>query len=213
MPRFWTGSQLACLNGSFAGESYLRHRRYMQALYDLSGTNIPWEHFLWAMSVLSSRAFNIGSSRSRVHTALIPFADLLNEGAPSDVEWSVDGKARAVKFVSKRLVRKGSEVTNSYGPHPNHKLLQSYGFTYPEVPFADMSDQDLFAGSIALSLEKSQRFIIIPEMEEKSKLMSQKYEPVFRFKRFVDGEAFWKLLQYARFLSLPGMGAEFDQAK
>merc|ERR1712159_534868 len=127
----------------------------MRALYDMSGTNISWNRFLWALAVLSSRAFNVGSSRARVHTALIPFADLLNEGVPSDVEWSVDGRARAVKFIAKRAVKKGDEVTDSYGPHPNFKLLQSYGFTYPEVPYADFSGMDLFAASISLPLGKA----------------------------------------------------------
>lgn len=118
-------------------------------------------------------------------------------------------------FVSEQEVLQGEEVTTSYGPHSNLNLLRSYGFTNHELRPNYRVLRYTPAARFVMTIADVSRLVDIPAKETKEKLLNQQggiMHPEFRFLQFIDRDQFYKLLQYARFLMLPGASPD-DLAK
>jgi len=147
-------------------------------------TTVTEEEFRWASGVVASHAVNIVPARSHAHTALIPLGDLMNTVENPHMYWDVNSLVGSVDFVAVRPVAAGEEVPNSYGQHPNVKMLQTYGFTFAEGATASFRNRGLFLYSLELTLPETQsaaeiagvRVDIFDELPWKPKI-----PPVFRF--------------------------------
>ncbi|CAO3563917.1 unnamed protein product [Mortierella alpina] len=86
-----------------------------------------WEKFLWAETVLSSRAFpaHLFGGGVEGEIVLIPLADTLNHKSRHKATWI---KTQQGLEMSGAAARKGDQLFNNYGPKSNEELLTGYGF-------------------------------------------------------------------------------------
>ncbi|GAA5880500.1 hypothetical protein JCM3774_000629 [Rhodotorula dairenensis] len=114
---------------------------------------ISWDHWLWACTMLSSRAFPsslIDGDRANSTPVLFPGIDLLNHRPTAKVTWSTDVHAApttsdartadkgSLTIVLDETVSAGSQVFNTYGAKSNEELLLGYGFVLPPPNPADI---------------------------------------------------------------------------
>jgi hypothetical protein len=211
MPRFWTQEQLAVLNGSRVGDTLLWDNERFQYLFDVAHEDNDWQTFQWGLALISSRAFSVTFSRHNTSSVLLPWADLLNENVTDPhLLFGYNKETDAMEFVSQRLIRKGEEVTTSYGPHSNLNLLRSYGFTYHEIPPNPQVTRYSPASRITLTLAEANQLMDIPCKEEKEKFLTSQsnFRSEFVYLQFVEEYQFYNLLQYARFLMLPSVAQQ-----
>ncbi|KAG0323935.1 hypothetical protein BG000_002411, partial [Podila horticola] len=94
---------------------------------ELPEEEYTWEMFLWAETVISSRAYPahlFGECREG-EVVLIPLADMLNHRSRYKISWL---KTPQGLQMSSSAVKKGEQVFNNYGPKSNEELLIGYGF-------------------------------------------------------------------------------------
>ena len=95
------------------------------------GARVSWAAFMRAFSWVSSRAFVVDLYHG---LSMVPFADLLNHGAPNNAQIESDVDAYSAEMGGTVDVRAidsidpGEEVLNSYGEIGNAELLCQYGF-------------------------------------------------------------------------------------
>ncbi|MFN7144247.1 MAG: SET domain-containing protein, partial [Myxococcota bacterium] len=85
-----------------------------------------------ARTLVTSRSFACGEG-----DALAPVADLLNHAGAPVAAWTCDPVA-GFRLRIARPVPAGAEITQSYGPKSNARLLLGYGFTLRENPHDDV---------------------------------------------------------------------------
>eukprot|EP00435_Cladocopium_sp_Y103_P010361 s4083_g2.t1 len=115
-------------------ERQIRAKRHSLGLeFSLLQSYAPsytWEEFLWARSVVASRAYALRGQR-----CLVPWADLLNHGASHEVQarYHILDEGLQSDFVMAltKDLAKDEEVLQSYGEKPNAMLLLDYGFVLP----------------------------------------------------------------------------------
>ncbi|GAA6008631.1 hypothetical protein JCM10207_007185 [Rhodosporidiobolus poonsookiae] len=111
---------------------------------------LSWERWLWACTILSSRAFPsslIDGDKPNSTPVLFPGIDMLNHRPTSKVTWSSDVHVETVGTGADGKKGKGSltivldeetpadeQVFNTYGAKSNEELLLGYGFTLPSNP-------------------------------------------------------------------------------
>lgn len=91
---------------------------------------ISQEMFGWAVAVVMSRCF--GLRRTQAHT-MVPLIDMANHDLNSNCEIrsADDG---SLSMFAKKEIKAGEPLLLTYGPHDNHHLLLSYGFTMDNNP-------------------------------------------------------------------------------
>ncbi|CAJ1405735.1 unnamed protein product [Effrenium voratum] len=124
-----------CIRGSHL-ERLIKAKRHSLALeFTLLQSHhekpISWEDFLWARSIVASRAYAL----PELHRCLVPWADLLNHGTAEEVavRYTFEGNADDGEFVMTlcRPLVANEELLQSYGRKPNALLLLDYGFVLP----------------------------------------------------------------------------------
>ena len=99
----------------------------------------PWERFVWAVSMVLSRAAGVEMSGDK-RLVLAPLLDLLNH-RPSgrsncrlcfELEGRAEGGAVVVRTTT--AVAAGEALTITYGAKPNAELLAAYGFALRHNP-------------------------------------------------------------------------------
>lgn len=97
----------------------------------------------WASSVLLSRATSSSADRAVAAAAgnsaappftLVPVMDCINHSLDPNCEYNYDPAAGDFIVTSTRAVSRGEEMTISYGPLSNARLLRLYGFALPSNP-------------------------------------------------------------------------------
>ncbi|KAL0080008.1 hypothetical protein F4703DRAFT_1178738 [Phycomyces blakesleeanus] len=89
-------------------------------------TKITWELFLWAYTVLTSRAFPytlIDPTHTEPSEVLFPLVDSLNHKPNTKITWvrSGDDQSGSLSFVSGQVFNAGEEMFNNYGPKSNEE--------------------------------------------------------------------------------------------
>ncbi|BGO90464.1 hypothetical protein NBRC10512_004730 [Rhodotorula toruloides] len=107
---------------------------------------LTWERWLWACTILSSRAFSsdlIDGDKDNSTPVLFPGVDLLNHRPDARVTWfsdmdteneRADGRAvgkGSLTIVLDEEIPAGAQVYNTYGAKANEELLLGYGFVLP----------------------------------------------------------------------------------
>ncbi|KAJ5942463.1 hypothetical protein N7516_002631 [Penicillium verrucosum] len=94
-----------------------------------------WELYLWASTIITSRAFSAKVLSGAVQpddlpedgvSALLPLIDLPNHRPMAKVEWRAGDKDIGLLVLEDHSA--GQEISNNYGPRNNEQLLINYGF-------------------------------------------------------------------------------------
>ena len=95
------------------------------------------ELFLWAATIISSRAFISTHVIPGMETfpILFPVVDILNHSPTAKVEWDFHPlQDFTLKILSHEEMQPGDEIYNNYAPKQNDELLLGYGFCVPDNP-------------------------------------------------------------------------------
>mmetsp|Transcript_5355 Transcript_5355/g.5517 ORF Transcript_5355/g.5517 Transcript_5355/m.5517 type:complete len:595 (+) Transcript_5355:223-2007(+) len=151
----WTEEELDMLKGSpvYAASKSLRKkldREYeslVSTVLSRSPTRFPPSSytlslFLWAFTMLFSRAARLSSKAAGEELALVPYADLMNHNPYSNTY--IDAQRSGLPFLSSteevalyadRSYKKFEQVFINYGEKGNADLLLLYGFALDRNPF------------------------------------------------------------------------------
>ncbi|KAJ5928610.1 hypothetical protein N7466_007566 [Penicillium verhagenii] len=98
-----------------------------------------WDLYLWAWTILTSRAFSAKVLSSAVDdlpeegiSVLLPLIDLPNHRPLAKVEWRAGEED--VGMIILEDTSPGEEIANNYGPRNNEQLLMNYGFCITNNP-------------------------------------------------------------------------------
>lgn len=101
------------------------------------------ENWIWAFTMLFSRAIRLRNLKEGEALALVPYADLINHSpfsgayidAREEGDWLVKTGEEEVILYADRGYRKMEQIYISYGPKSNADLLLLYGFALERNPF------------------------------------------------------------------------------
>mmetsp|Transcript_4302 Transcript_4302/g.5892 ORF Transcript_4302/g.5892 Transcript_4302/m.5892 type:complete len:583 (-) Transcript_4302:196-1944(-) len=101
------------------------------------------ENWIWAFTMLFSRAIRLRNLKQGESLAMVPYADLINHspfsGAYIDAretgDWLFKTGEEEVILYADRGYRKMEQIYISYGPKSNAELLLLYGFALERNPF------------------------------------------------------------------------------
>lgn len=123
-----------------------------------------WERFVWAVSMVLSRAMNVDMSGEE-RLVLTPYVDLLNHrayqasNARLSFELAEEGGGGRIVVRTRSAVAAGEPLTITYGCKPNAELLAAYGFAMADNPHEEATLR------IALPSEdplRAQRLAMLP---------------------------------------------------
>ncbi|KAF7722202.1 hypothetical protein EC973_003556 [Apophysomyces ossiformis] len=102
---------------------------------DMDQDQVTWDDFLWAYTVLTSRAFPytlIDPSHEAPSEVLFPLVDSLNHKPNTKITWMRSGnyETGSLSFVAGQTFHAGEQMYNNYGPKSNEELLLGYGFCF-----------------------------------------------------------------------------------
>ncbi|TYZ62391.1 hypothetical protein PybrP1_010201 [[Pythium] brassicae (nom. inval.)] len=132
LPLLWDAWQLSELEGcceaarSFQQSSQL-YTTIHAHLFGAAGDLVARDAFLWAISVLMSRA----TSGTDQPFALVPFFDWFNHNDNGDECVQAFDPRSGFTVHATRAYEAGEQVFINYGHHSNLRLLRNYGFTLP----------------------------------------------------------------------------------
>ncbi|GMF56704.1 unnamed protein product [Phytophthora fragariaefolia] len=145
MPVFWTEAELNELTGTnvllltqlmkqhLARDFDNIHQAVVEDFPDIfvALPTLTIEDYMWAMSVIWSRAFGVSKGGKYFHV-LCPAMDMFNHDvnvrSPLDDFVSFDEEKQMMTHLVPENVAAGSALHISYGQYSNAKLLYSYGF-------------------------------------------------------------------------------------
>ena len=155
----WSDEDLQFLEGSPVIAASKSLQMKLQREYDdlLGGENgliakfpdrfpaeaFTYEHWIWAFTMLFSRAIRLRSLKQGETLAMVPYADLINHSpfsqayidARASGDWIFkDGKEEIILYAD-RGYRRMEQIYISYGPKSNAELLLLYGFAVERNPF------------------------------------------------------------------------------
>uniref|UniRef100_A0A8R7P886 SET domain-containing protein n=1 Tax=Triticum urartu TaxID=4572 RepID=A0A8R7P886_TRIUA len=96
------------------------------------------ERFLWALSIVQSRSFNLNMRMGAFiqdANVLAPYADMLNHSPDANcfLHWRFKDRMLEVMIKAGHAIKKGDEMTIDYMSAVNSTLMQRYGFSSPTV--------------------------------------------------------------------------------
>ena len=133
----WTAEELASLAGTDVGAAAADANEVLAAeherIHALLGPayEVPLEEMRWARGCYLSRRFpprllDAEAPSAGAPGVLLPFFDLLNHGAGTEIEWRGDGTS--VVFAAGAAIAPNAEIFNNYGSKANDELLMAHGF-------------------------------------------------------------------------------------
>lgn len=102
-----------------------------------------YENWIWAFTMLFSRAIRLRSLQDGEALSLVPYADLINHSPFSQAyidareggDWLFSSGEEEVILYADRGYRRMEQIYISYGPKSNAELLLLYGFAVERNPF------------------------------------------------------------------------------
>ncbi|CAE8629268.1 unnamed protein product, partial [Polarella glacialis] len=96
----------------------------------------PWERYVWAQAVLSTRSFTIPVEGQGPLCCLLPVVDFANhDGKPNA---RVAHTPRGVELVALRDLESGEEILVSYGDHTADQFVFAFGFLPADAPLTEL---------------------------------------------------------------------------
>ncbi|PVH99017.1 SET domain-containing protein, partial [Periconia macrospinosa] len=102
----------------------------------LDSANFAFEDYLWAFTIMSSRAFVSTYMLPNIDTfpILFPVLDILNHSTDAKINWAFDKSCFSLELADPTSVLPGHQIFNNYAPKQNGELLMGYGFCIPDNP-------------------------------------------------------------------------------
>mmetsp|Transcript_25821 Transcript_25821/g.73428 ORF Transcript_25821/g.73428 Transcript_25821/m.73428 type:complete len:580 (+) Transcript_25821:115-1854(+) len=105
--------------------------------------HFTYENWIWAFTMLFSRAIRLRSLKEGETLAMVPYADLINHSPFSQAyidareggDWLFSSGEEEVILYADRGYRRMEQIYISYGPKSNAELLLLYGFAVERNPF------------------------------------------------------------------------------
>mmetsp|Transcript_7694 Transcript_7694/g.8472 ORF Transcript_7694/g.8472 Transcript_7694/m.8472 type:complete len:614 (+) Transcript_7694:67-1908(+) len=105
--------------------------------------HFTYENWVWAFTMLFSRAIRLRNVKKGETLAMVPYADLINHSPYSQAyldaretgDWLFKTGEEEVVLYADRGYRKMEQIYISYGPKSNADLLLLYGFALERNPF------------------------------------------------------------------------------
>jgi len=105
--------------------------------------HFTYENWIWAFTMLFSRAIRLRSLAQGEALAMVPYADLINHSpfsqayidARASGDWLVKTGEEEIILFADRGYRRMEQIYISYGPKSNADLLLLYGFAVERNPF------------------------------------------------------------------------------
>ena len=156
--------------------------------------------------LVSSRNFGRrGSNFLEDVNTMVPYLDLLNHSDKYNTWWYYDDKRKGFVCYAVRDIKKGEEITDSYGKHDNVYLYSVYGFVLKDNidSFLRLNIHDMYVTLGYKSSEKDMKNYFenakkmrnIERLEAKVSIIKRLRERIEEFKTFNDcGNANLKLL-------------------
>jgi hypothetical protein len=155
----WSDDDLTFLKGSPVIAASLSLQMKLQREYDalLGGEDglcdkypdafpkdkFTYENWIWAFTMLFSRAIRLRSLKEGETLALVPYADLINHSPFSQAyidaretgDWLFSTGDEEIILYADRSYKKMEQIYISYGPKSNAELLLLYGFAVERNPY------------------------------------------------------------------------------
>ncbi|CAI7604500.1 unnamed protein product [Penicillium bialowiezense] len=151
-PLFFSEEDVDWIQGTGIPEASVERIKVWDQKYDDAITKLEafgfldcgaftWELYMWAATIITSRAFSPKVLSGAVEaddlwedrtSALLPLIDLPNHRPMAKVEWRA-GEEDIGLIVLEDLAP-GHEISNNYGPRNNEQLLVNYGFCLKNNP-------------------------------------------------------------------------------
>ncbi|KAJ5779336.1 hypothetical protein N7457_007056 [Penicillium paradoxum] len=145
-PLFFGEEDVDWLQGTGIPEASVERIKVWEKKYDesiklleelgfLDCDRFTWELYLWASTIITSRAFSAKVLSGVIQpsdlpedgvSVLLPLIDLPNHRPMAKVEWRAGEKDIGLLVLED--VAPGQEISNNYGPRNNEQLLMNYGF-------------------------------------------------------------------------------------
>lgn len=134
IPTFWT-KDLYYLKGSPILLDIRDRAKTLRAEYNklkqhgipLKEYSISFNDYKRVRALVSSRNFNLRID-GKQSTTMVPLADMLNHDLNADTNWTYNNTKNGYEMTMRRNVKKGMEVSDSYGRKTNDKYFLYYGF-------------------------------------------------------------------------------------
>ncbi|KAJ4295347.1 hypothetical protein N0V90_007358 [Kalmusia sp. IMI 367209] len=146
-PLWFSDEDMQCLAGTnLAQETSVKldqlTKKWNQAIEVMKRVGVDseifsFEWFLWAATIISSRAFISTHILPDEETfpILFPVVDILNHSPTANVEWDFHPlQDFTLKVLGYDGIRPGDELFNNYAPKQNDELLLGYGFCVEDNP-------------------------------------------------------------------------------
>lgn len=116
---------------------------FLNSDHMLSEKHFTFENWLWAFTMMFSRAIRLRSLAQGESLAMVPYADLINHSpfsqayidARASGDWLFKTGEEEVILFADRGYRRMEQIYISYGPKSNADLLLLYGFAVERNPF------------------------------------------------------------------------------
>ncbi|KAJ5650796.1 uncharacterized protein N7484_004519 [Penicillium longicatenatum] len=185
-PLFFGEEDVDWLQGTGIPDASVSRYRDWDKQYDLSIEKLEqagfegfeaftWDLYLWAWTILTSRAFSAKVLSSAVEDAdlpeegisvLLPLIDLPNHRPLAKVEWRAGEED--VGMIILEDASPGQEISNNYGPRNNEQLLMNYGFTITNNPTDYRIVKLGVAPDSALGEAKARQIQMFPQIAAKT---------------------------------------------
>lgn len=174
----WSDEDLMFLQGSPVVAATISLQNKLKREYEAMREKLPlaamfpqgeftYENWVWAFTILFSRAIRLQSLQGGEALALVPYADFINHSPFSSAyidaresgSWLFKDGEQEIILYADRGYRKMEQVYISYGPKSNAELLLLYGFALEKNPYNSVD--------VTVSIRpKVYKMITDPDMEQ-----------------------------------------------
>ena len=183
-PIFWTEEELLFLENSHfiddiinRRETFYNNYKKLSTLPDFSYT---FDDYCIIRTLVGSRNFGLNINGERV-IAMVPLGDMFNHDIPADVKWSFDNSLESYTMRANHSIKKGHQISDSYGKKCNSKYLLYYGFMVGDndincktlVDLQYNKDIDKLSNLREPLIQANQKYLLDSNWESNNKLLSQ----------------------------------------
>lgn len=135
-PIFWTEEELSFLENSHFIDDIISRRKTFYDNYKKLSTlpdfSYTFDEYCIIRSLVGSRNFGLNINGEQV-IAMVPLGDMFNHDIPADVNWTFDNSLDSYTMRANHSIKKGLQISDSYGKKCNSKYLLYYGFMVGDI--------------------------------------------------------------------------------
>ena len=138
IPIFWT-TDLKYLKGSDIVGDIKFKKNQLKEEYKiivnsrLKLSDLTLQEYMRMRSLVSSRNFSL-YIKGEENSVMVPLADMLNHSNTADTHWTYNNDLECYQMSAKSNLKKGQEISDSYGIKNNDVYFLHYGFLLPTAP-------------------------------------------------------------------------------